>query len=170
MGLNASIILQGRVPQIDNPMDVMAKGMNLKQLANSNRAAEIEMEKKARMSEIMKKNVVVGPDGTSSFNQAGAVSDTMINDPEAAMAMKRQFDGHDLAKMEADTKKMSMIFASATKETAPAAKAQALKLGITNADKLPDVWTDENFNGVRMRTAEMKDQIIQQREIGRAHV
>lgn len=160
--MDASIILQGRGAQINDPMDVAIKGMNMRQLANSNLAAEKKLGQDTALNEAMKNNTAMGPDGKMTMNNQAVVNELYQKDPQQAMAVQKQFEGHDLEKLTNDTKAMQMLFSSATPETGPALKAQAIKLGITNADKLPDQWTPETIKGIQNRTLEMKDQIANQ--------
>ncbi len=161
MALDANIILRGQAPQFDNPMDVAMKGMNMRQLANSNLAAEKAASEKAILDAALKQHTITGPDGKVSIDQQGAVNTVMKQSPQQGMTLQKQFEGHDLAKLKNDTDAMGMLFQTATPENAAGIKAQAMRLGITNADKLPDQWTPEIIKGIQNRTLSMKEQLDQ---------
>lgn len=160
--LDASLILQGRAPQFENPMDIASKAMNMRQLANSNMAFEKKAANEAALNASMKKNVVAGPDGKLSLNQQGVVQDLYKDNPQMAMEQQKQFEGHDLEKLKTDTGAMKMLMSDATADNWMQKKSQALKLGITNADKLPDKVTDQDITGIKTRTLDMDKQIDNQ--------
>lgn len=169
MPLDPNIILQGRGIQIDNPMDVAYKAQNMRQMIMQNQALQKSSAEQAQMNDVLKKNVVTGPDGKSSVNNQGVLSEMYKINPAKAMEMEKQFQGHDLAKLKTDTEAMQILVGQATPENWAGIKQKAVQMGITNSDKLPDQATPEIIKGVQMRTLDMGKQIdvaFKQQEMG----
>jgi hypothetical protein len=69
MGLDTSIALQGRAPQLDNPMDLQAKALSLKQLGLATDSAQLEANQQRTLADLYRQNT--NPDGT--VNQEGVL-------------------------------------------------------------------------------------------------
>lgn len=91
MPLDPNIILQAQAPKFDNPIDIAAKAMTLKQLAQQGQIQGQQIADNNAMREAFKNNVVTNPDGTSSVNQKGLLSDLYKSSPMQAMNAQKSF-------------------------------------------------------------------------------
>ena len=158
MNLDPNIILQARQQQ--DPLETYAKLMNLKQMANQNYAQEAEQQKKQQMQDLIKQNTKTGPDGRFDIDYDSASQQAMQSgNSEAAMAMQKMFQEHGLEKMKFGTDTMKMLLSSGDNNSMDEIKKQAMKLGVPNADKLPDTATPEQFQAIQARTLDIDKQL-----------
>lgn len=144
MALDPHIILSGKLPQFDSPLDVAAKASTLKQLALQGRAQEKQLAETEAMQEILKKNTVTGSDGRTSINKGAVLSDLYKANPQKAMDLQKVFDEQDIASLEKDTK---LAKHAAFNQLLPdgsnwkQVKAGLISQGVRNADQLPEIYS-----------------------------
>jgi hypothetical protein len=179
MPLDPNIILQGQLPQLQNPLDVQQKAMTLKHLAQQTQLADQTFADDQNMRQAYKRNVTVGPDGKPTLNQAGVLSDLTQSNPMQAITAQKEFTAQDLAakeqKMKAldDTVKTGKMLVSQipTGAVPPDQKQaawtnmlnQGKQLGMPNHDSLPPQYPGDDFvNNMKLHLMTAEDQLKQQ--------
>lgn len=155
--LNPNIILQGRGVEINNPMDVAVKGMQLKQLSQQSQLADRALQDDQTMRDAYTKNITKGADGKMSLNRQGMMTSL---GPKQAFDFQKLMQGQDLEKMAADTKISGQLAFSVQDEpTYFQARAKALEIGLPNADKLPEQYSPMIVQRWQMGTMSGAEQI-----------
>lgn len=103
MPLDTNIALQARPIQFDNPMDLQAKGLTLRQLALQGQQAEREVADQKTLADLYRSNI--GPDG--SVNHAGVIQG-MANSGLGAKIPAYQKSVADAQKSQADVAQTKM--------------------------------------------------------------
>jgi|GEM_PF-2509249 len=155
--LNPNIILAGRGVEINNPMDVAVKGMQLKQLSQQSQLADRALQDDQAMRDAYSKNITKGADGKMSLNRQGMMTSL---GPKQAFDFQKLMQGQDLEKMAADTKISGQLAFSVQDEpTYFQARAKALEIGLPNADKLPEQYSPMIVQRWQMVTMSGQEQI-----------
>lgn len=170
MPIDPSIILRGQGVQLDNPMDTMAKGMSLKQLAMQSRTAERTEADDKTLRDAYQKNTSAGPDGKISLNRTGVLADlTSAGLGQKAMDLQSGFAKQDAEvseqqmKVQLDQAKMKkQLMWSVTDPTSyVAARERAIALKLPNADKLPPSYPgDQIMRRFQMGTLDAEAQEV----------
>lgn len=145
MPLDPNIILSGRLPQIDSPLQVASQAMSLGQIARKNRAEDQAMAQEQALKDIYKKNVVIDENGNATLNRQGLMSDLYKANPQKAIATQNEFSTSDLAEMK-NKAEMGKQLAWSIRDQASydAARAKARELGLPGVDKMPPMF-DPNY-------------------------
>jgi hypothetical protein len=184
--IDPNIILSGKLPQIDSPLDTASRAMTLKSLSNQNQAQEIQhqmtlkqLSEDQALRDAYRSNMVKNPDGTTSLNQAGVVNSMNAVNPMKGMDLQAHFskmgaeekDQH--LKMVTDQAKMGKELAWAIPTdpgVAPEikqakweyARQTGMKYGLPNADKLPPQYPGDDFvKNMQMKSLDAHEQLEQ---------
>lgn len=158
MPLDANIILQGKMPQVDL-MDIHQKGLNMRQLAMQNQKMEQDAAESASMQDILKRNVVTDPTGKSSLNQGSALSDLYKVHPERAMAFKKMIDTYGLEEMKTISEKSKMLAWSTTPENYQQTRQKGIEMGLPNFEMLPEMYLPSKVEAWKLATLDGEKQI-----------
>ncbi len=142
MGIDASIPLRVQNIQLDSPADVMTKAMTMKQLSRQSKMQDAQMAEEKTMKDLFTKNTVTDEKGQASINKKAFLSDMMKVNPEKAIDYEKVFANRDLEDMQRQVKTASMLASSATPENWSAIRAKAQEMGLNNADKLPETYSE----------------------------
>lgn len=159
MPLDPSIILSGRGPQFDSPLDIAQKGISLRQMTLQNQAMEKQSADQNSMNEILKKNASIGADGSVSINRGAAMSDLYSVNPQKAMEFQKYLQAQDLDTLKAHTELAKNLSFSATPENWTQIKEKAVSLGLPNTDKLPDTYSPEFVQRWQVSTLNGEEQV-----------
>ena len=185
MGLDASIILQGQAPQFQNPLDVAAKVMSMKQMMQQGQMADYQLEKARQadsddkqMRDIFAKNVVQDPTtGETTVNRKGVLADLYKVSPGKAMDVQQTWLKQDAenSKTERENKKAQLELtlkqvdlagqlagAMTDQQSYDQMKAYAAQMGLPNVDKLPAQFDPAFVKRMQMMSLQAKDQLEQQ--------
>lgn len=160
MALDTSIYFQNQKNvELMNPYDAAIKGQNLRSLTMQNDRTNAEnlkalkdIEDQKTLSDMLRKNVVVDEKGNATLNKGAALSDLYKYNPAKAMEFQKQFDQLDLEKQKFVTETSKNLAWSATPENWQQTKMQAIKMGLPNAEKLPDMYSPEFSQRWQMAT------------------
>lgn len=96
--LDSSIILGGKAPVFENPIDVASKAMAFKALASKNQIEGLQTQQAQQtwndeqtLRNAKNSNMTINPDGTASLNTQGMVN-TLGNSDNPSLAIKAQQD------------------------------------------------------------------------------
>jgi len=154
MQLDPNIILQAKGIQLDNPMEVYGRALNLKQLANQNMAQEAEMQKKQILSQAVKTSMT--PDGKIDHQQVfGKLSQV---DPMMAQDYVKKAQADAIQKQTQDHGVMKMLWGSADPNNLKPVKLQLQKAGVDGWDQLPDQMTPQEFERIGQGLLTWEDQ------------
>lgn len=145
MNLNSDIILQGRGVQMDGPMDLQQKAMNLRQIGlqnnqmdRQNRLADKKELEDAEYKNILKKNVEYDSSGAPKVNKMGTLKDLYNLDPRKAEEYNKQIMSQDLDTLKQQTDASYMLANQATPENYSSIVQKYREMGLPNADKIPE--------------------------------
>lgn len=176
MALDPSIILQGQgtqaPQQLQNPMDSMIKAVTLKNLMNQSQGNDLKLTAEKRdmaddtaMRNAYQNNVVANPDGSQSVNRQGVLSDLNKQNPMLAMKANAQFQQSDLDQM---TKRQQIAKDLAWSMNDPtsydSARKQAMQLGVSGADKMPEEYDPSYVSHLKMATLTATEQLAAQQK------
>lgn len=169
MPIDPNIILQGQGPKIDNPMDVAAKALTLKQLVNQSQMQDQQIADNQALKNAFNKNVTQNPDGTTSLNEKGAISDIYKTSPMKAMEVQQQMNSMHaseqkarLEKIKGDLELTSQLLGSVKDQPSyEQAIARAKGYGL-DVSSMPPVFDPNQIRHMQMQTLSVKDQFDQQ--------
>ena len=159
MPLDANIILQGKAPQFQNPLEIAQQAMTMKQLAMQNAALEKKSTDESSMRDLLKRNTITGPDGKASLDKGGTISDLYKSNPEKALEYQKMFQSQDLETLKFQTTASKELAWSANQENWADTKAKAIQMGLRNADKLPDQFSPEFVQRWQIGTMSGEEQV-----------
>jgi hypothetical protein len=160
MPLDANIILQGQ-NNTQSPMDTMSKALTLKHLMSQNRTAERQETEQTQMNEILKRNVTLGADGKTSLNRGPTLAEMYKVNPTKAMELQKMLETQDLDALDRNTKIAKNLSWSATPENWGEIRGEAMKVGLPNADKLPELYTPSFVQKWQLSTLSGEEQVKQ---------
>lgn len=167
MPLDPNIILGGRGPQIQNPLDVAEKAMTMRKLAmqnqamtRENEAAEAAASEQKTITDILKKNTSVGPNGQMSINSGTTLSElTGKVSPKAQMETQKWIQSQDLDTLKNQTEANYKLTWQITPENYRQIKEQGLKLGLPGWDRAPDEYIESTVKRMQLGTLSGKEQV-----------
>ncbi len=151
MPIDASILLQGKAPQFDNPLDVANKAMNMKQMMQQSRIADQQEQESNAIKNAYKKGVVAGPDGKMTVDREVTLNEMMQHSPQQAEAQRQAWSKQDLEEQD----RQMMVKTKQTEQFKKYAfmmnpsnyqqiRQQMIDEKLPNAQNLPPGY-DENF-------------------------
>lgn len=171
MAIDASIPLQVKGLQLDNPLDVASKVMSMKQLARQGQMQDRQVAEEEDIRNAFRKNVIVGEDGKTTLNKPAVLSDLYKKNPAKAIEAEQQFKKMDEQEAEAKLKQVTqqtevakqLAWSISDPVSYEQARQTGLKLGLPNADKLPAQYPGDGFiQQMQMRTLTASEQLAQQ--------
>lgn len=151
MALDTSIYFQNKNNvALANPLDMAAKAQNLQSLASQQKLNEIKVSQAEKdqqdqmaLNDILKRNVVTDEKGQTSLNKGTALSEMYKSVPQKAMEFKKQFETDDIDSLMRQSKIVKQLAWEATPDNWTQTKQEAIRLGMKNAELLPDVYSPE---------------------------
>lgn len=170
MPLDPNIILSGQAPQFASPLDTMAKALTFKQLAQQSQQADRMQADNDSVKQAYQKNLVTNPDGTTSINKQGVLSDLYKVNPAKAMETETAFKEAD---QQAQARQLDTLTKQATAAKSLAwsisdegsyqnARDTAIKMGLPNAQNMPQQYDPNLVKRMQMATLDAKDRLDQQ--------
>lgn len=145
MNLDPNIILRARGVELDGPMDLQAKALNMRQMALQNNQIErqnVQADKKLSddqsYTNILKKNVVYDDKGNASVNKIGTMKDLYALDPQKAQAYQKSIMDQDIDMLKHQTDLSYALAFQTTPDNYQQIKQKAVELGLNNTDKWPE--------------------------------
>ncbi len=169
MPLDPSIILQGRGPDIANPLDLATKALNMKQLAQKAQLQDQEIASQNAVRDAYRQNVVTNLDGSMGVNMKGVINTAMQTNPQAGVGLQQTAQANELAQKQAQMKMLQDQTATAHElsmsmqdpNSYAAARQKGIELGLPNADQLPPNFDPKYVQQLQMKTMSAKDQLDQ---------
>ena len=185
MALDSSMIMQGQAPQIQNPMDIAAKAMNLRDMVRQGEMQDYQLQKARQadsddrqMRDIFSRNVKQDPTtGETSLDRKGVLADLYKVAPTKAMDVQQTWQKQDLENSKADREAKKAQIELQLKQVGLAGqlagamtdqqsydqmKAYAQQLGLPNVDKLPAQFDPAFVHRLQTMSMNAKDQLEQQ--------
>jgi hypothetical protein len=101
MPIDPNIALQGQSPQFANPLDMATKAMTLSSLSMKNTQEQQSLSDDQATRKAFADNIITNPDGSTTLNRQGALSDLAKTAPTKAVALQQQFATNDIQSQEA---------------------------------------------------------------------
>lgn len=169
MPLDPNIILQGRMPEFVSPVDAMQKAMTMKQLGMQTQAAERDLADSQALKDSFRRNVITNPDGTTTLNRNGVVSDAYQTNPMKAVELDSTFSkqaqeekDRQLKTITDQTKIAKELSWSITDQASyDQARMTGIKLGLPNAEKLPTQYDPGFVKQMQMTTLSAEEKLAQ---------
>lgn len=170
MALDPSVILGAKPLQLDSPLQNMTQALTIKSLANRNQIEGQSIADDQATRDAIKNNVTVGPDGQQTVDRKGTITDLMQKAPMKAMDLQTTWRQQDMAQQAAQLKQMqdqqaitSQVLMGVRDQASLAdAKQTLLRMGVRNADKLPDVYDPQQIQSIQYHALTYKEQLDQQ--------
>lgn len=167
MPIDTSMYSNIQAPQIANPMDLQNKALTMKSLAMQNQQTQQSINDQQGYRQAFQNNVTTGPDGKTTLNRAGVMSDLYKLDPSKAVDTNRTFNTMDsedrqtqldLLTKQTDMKKQ-LVMSMTDEPSYQAARNQAIALKLPNADKIPEHYDPNYVKQMQYNTLAYKEQI-----------
>lgn len=164
MPIDPNIALQVRAPQFDSPLESMGRTLTLKNLATQNALQEQQLTENQGVKEAFRKNLVTSPDGTTSLNKGGALSDLYKVNPAKGIDYQKMFQGQDLDELKRNTEVAKTLAWSVREDGSnyQDIRANALQMKIPNADKLPEQYMPNFVKSWQLHTLSGEEQLKKQ--------
>lgn len=181
MALDANIILQGRAPQLDNPLDVQNKVLTMRHMAQQAQMQDQQMADNQGIKSAFNRNVVTDENGGTSLNKQGVLSDLRKGGlGRQAVDYQKMFADQDLDVMKKNTQTSKEIaWGVSDPATYQQARQKMLALGLPNADKMPEQFDPQFVQNWQVHTLEGEKQLehankerefnLRKQEIGTKH-
>lgn len=174
MSLDPNIILQAQAPKFDSPVDVAAKAMTMRQLANQVQVQNTQMAEDQAMKDAFRKNVTVGSDGNSTINRKAALADLVKVNPQKAIDYQKMFREQDVDELKKNTEAAKNLSWSVTDDGSNYGeiRTKAIQMGLPNAEKMPeqymksfvDNWKMHALSGEEQLSNHMKQQEFERKD------
>lgn len=167
--LDHNIILSGKAPEFDNPLDVANKALTMKGLMQRNQQAQEERDQVKAIDSAFKNNVTVGADGTTALNRKGVMSDLWRASPQKALETEKGWAEQDAAAEKAKLEKVTrdvnltgQLLGTVTDQASyERALAEAKALGIANVESMPPAYDPKYIRGMQERALSVGEQLAQ---------
>jgi len=159
MGIDSNIILQGRTPELLNPLDVASKTMNMKRMMQEGQVYEDKQTEKQNISDIFKRNAMTDADGKASINHKSAISDLYKVNPEKAMSWEKEWNSHGLEKQKLITEQAKQFAWALNRDNYTDMRAEKIQSGFPNAEKMPEVYSERFVKNFQMMTLNAEEQM-----------
>lgn len=183
--LNAGIILQGQAPQFQDPLDMMAKTMSMKQMYQQGQMNDVQMRKvqeaeqeDRQLKEIFSRNIVQDPTtGESNLDKKAVLADLYKLAPNRALEIQQTWQKQDNEAMKLDRENRKVNLELAIKQAQlggqlagamkdqqsyDEVKAYARQLGLPGVDKFPEQFDPAFAQRLQVMALDAKDQLEQQ--------
>lgn len=161
MPLDPNIILQGRQPEIANPMDMMNKALTMRQLGQQTQLQDQQIAENQGIKSAFNQNVTTDANGNPTINKQGVLSTLMKNGQgKQAVDYQKMFADQDLDVMKKNTQTSKELAWSVSDEPSyQQAKAKMAAMGLPNADKMPSQFDPNFVKNWQVHTLEGEKQI-----------
>lgn len=172
MPLDPNILLQSRMPQFDNPLDVANKAMTMKALSQQSQAADQTYADQRAVRDAYARNVVTNPDGTTSLNKQAVLSDLYKSNPAKGAETEASFKKSAAEDQEQHFKLLThqtevaknLAWSISDEPSYQAARQKGIELGLPNANALPAQYDPNFVKQMQMNTLTAKEQLTQKWE------
>lgn len=187
MALDPNIILGGKPVQLDNPVDLYTKALNMKQLAQKSQVQDQEIAANAAVKNAYNQNTTIGPDGAPVLDQNGTMADLANKGyGKQALDLKQQYAATNLAVQEQKMKTVNdqvqlgktlfnqvRVGPNVPQETTQSdwsnMLAQREKLGLANDHFTPQFPGQEGYDALQKQGQTMEEKLAQKnKEIDQA--
>lgn len=173
MPLDANIILQGQTqaPQAQDPLSSLAKIMTIKNLGAESQMNSLKLQQAQRemgddqsVRDAYKNNMQTNPDGSSSLNRQGVLSDLNKQNPILAMKANAQFQQSDVDSMHKKMELLRDVTWSMTPENYQDKLKQLTQIEPSTATKFPPQYDPGFVQRAQHGTMSAAEQLALQKE------
>jgi hypothetical protein len=163
MALDPNIILQAQpTVQLQNPLDVAAKAMSMKALANQQQLQGMQIQQSQNdlndqqsLRDAFKNNVKTDASGNPSLDKQGVLSDLYKSGNPKSMDYSQLWASQDLEKFKQQSEIAKQLAWSVRDEgTYQAVRQKAMQLGLPNAQMLPPNYDPSFVQNWQMHSLE----------------